>query len=316
MIQQIVAGRVAKKVYPQYYCDGDISVETRATIKKNVSGMVFQKIGNIVLTSVDTIVISSFLGLRVLGIYNGYYYIFTSLNAFLGVILRSLVPSVGNSIISSSAEKNYSDFKKIHMIYSWIVVWWSTCILCLAQPFMELWVGRELMLSDEMVVLFAAYFFFFKWLDIAYVYRESNGIWWQGRWLPIIAATINVILNIILVQIIGLAGILVSTIISLILIHDTLGVYILKKYCFDNVMNLRKFFVRQVLIFVSVLIVSVCTYFVCRYINLSTVKTLIVRGVICATLPNIILAVLWYRWGVAKNIRDLLQNVFRRKLGG
>lgn len=59
------------------------------------------------LCNVDAIVISSFLGLRILGIYNGYFYVISTLMGFLYIIQQTLIPSVGNSIAKESKEKNY-----------------------------------------------------------------------------------------------------------------------------------------------------------------------------------------------------------------
>ena len=86
-------------------------------IAEKVGGLLCQKIGNIVLCNVDAIVISSFLGLRILGIYNGYFYVISTLMGFLYIIQQTLIPSVGSSIAKESKEKNYKDFSKFQYIY-------------------------------------------------------------------------------------------------------------------------------------------------------------------------------------------------------
>ena len=103
---------VTKEHYPQYICKGMIGKEEIKVIAEKVGGLLCQKIGNIVLCNVDAIVISSFLGLRILGIYNGYFYVISTLMGFLYIIQQTLIPSVGNSIAKESKEKNYKDFSK------------------------------------------------------------------------------------------------------------------------------------------------------------------------------------------------------------
>ena len=275
--------------------------------------MVFQKIGNIVLTSVDTIVISAFLGLRILGIFNNYYYIITALNMFLGMICRVLIPAIGNSIACESKEKNYKDFQKFLLIYQWIVIWMSVCTLCLFQPFIKLWVGEELMLPNNVAILFAVYFFILKWFDIVYVYREASGIWWQGKMFPLISAAVNLTLNIVLVNIIGLAGILISTIICLLFIHDTIGVYILKKYYFNEIMSLKKFYFRQVYIIICFLLIGFVTYFVCGLFRLDGVIQLVIRALICIILPNALLLILFRRFGTFGEMKKIVLNSLLRR---
>ena len=108
---------VTKEHYPQYICKGMIGKEEIKVIAEKVGGLLCQKIGNIVLCNVDAIVISSFLGLRILGIYNGYFYVISTLMGFLYIIQQTLIPSVGSSIAKESKEKNYKDFSKFQYIY-------------------------------------------------------------------------------------------------------------------------------------------------------------------------------------------------------
>lgn len=309
IINNIITAWIAKKRYPQFYCKGSVDQQELQKIRKNVGGMVFQKIGNIVLSSVDTIVISVFLGLQTVGLFNNYYYIFTALNMFLGMICRALIPSVGNSIACNSKEKNYQDFQKILRLYEWIVVWWTACMLCLIQPFMKLWVGESMMLPDFMAVLFAAYFFIFKWLDVVYVYREASGIWWEGKWFPMLSAVINLTLNIVLVQVIGLAGILLSTILCIFFVHDTVGVVILKKYYFQETMNLKAFFKNQAFVLLSALLICAACYLLCSLFTFGNILTLAVRLVVCLVIPNVGLSLLWRKYGIRNDIAMLLNSL-------
>lgn len=313
VLSNLLAAFVSKREYPQYYCKGKIDKEELKSIEKNVGGMVFQKIGNIVLTSVDTIVISAFLGLKILGIFNNYYYIITALNMFLGMICRVLIPAVGNSIACETKEKNYNDFQKFQLIYQWIVIWMGVCALCLFQPFIRSWVGEDLMLPNKTAILFAAYFFVFKWLDIVHVYREASGIWWQGKMLPLISSVVNLTLNIILIKFIGLDGVLLSTIICLLFIHDTVGVYILKKYYFGKTMSMRRFYFRQAYIVVCFLFIGFTTYSVCELFKIEGVIQLIIRALICAVLPNVLLILLFRKFGTFEEMKKIAFNgVLRR----
>lgn len=75
-------------MFPQYHCTGEVAPEVVQDIWKKVKGMVCQKIGNVVLMSVDTLVISSFLGLHSLALYQNYYVILWGLLRCLGLSKR------------------------------------------------------------------------------------------------------------------------------------------------------------------------------------------------------------------------------------
>lgn len=112
---------VTKEHYPQYICKGMIGKEEIKVIAEKVGGLLCQKIGNIVLCNVDAIVISSFLGLRILGIYNGYFYVISTLMGFLYIIQQTLIPSVGNSIAKESKENQSHDFDMAEYTESYLV---------------------------------------------------------------------------------------------------------------------------------------------------------------------------------------------------
>ena len=311
----IICAGVCKKIYPQYYCSGRISPEIFRSIKKKIGGMIFQKIGGVVLSSVDTIVISAFLGLTTLAIYQNYYYIITSLFGVLQVIMTSLTSTIGNSIVLESKEKNYIDFKKFNFIYIWIVAWCTICLLCMYQPFMYIWVGKDLMLNNSMVILFAAYFFVHKWCDMLYVYQEACGIWWETKWVPLLAAIMNLTINLILVNIIGLAGILISTIISVVLIYDTGYAKVLFSVYFKECGSLRQYICRQLFYLSGIIVAAVPTFMLCNsFLCNSSLLKLLINGIICAVVPNIIFLVIWNKLYEFNDTKILIKQILSRKL--
>ena len=114
----LLVNRIVVSKFPEIQSEGQLEHDEIANIKEIVFGMVFQKIGSVVLSSVDSIVISAFLGLTILGKYNNYYYIVSALFGFMNVIVTSLVPSVGNSIQTQNIETNYKLFRTFSFIYN------------------------------------------------------------------------------------------------------------------------------------------------------------------------------------------------------
>ena len=150
---------IANKMYPKYKANGMLEKAEIKKINQRVKDLFTSKVGNVIVNSADTIVISSFLGLTVLAVYQNYYYILTALIGIVQVIFSSCTAGIGNSIITETSEKNYKDFKK----FTFLIIWISgicTCeLLCLYQQFMTLWVGRDLMLNFVAVILFFVYYF-------------------------------------------------------------------------------------------------------------------------------------------------------------
>lgn len=292
IINNLILGVLADKMFPQYKCQGQITPLEKRDIEKKVCGMLFQKIGNIILTSADTIVISSFLGLKVLGIYNGYYLIVTSLFGFLSVVQQALIPSIGNSIVTESVEKNLRDFRKFQFLYLWIVIWWCACLLCLYQPFVSLWQGTENMLSNVSVVLLVIYFFSYKMGDVCWMYREAMGLWWESRYIVFISAMFNLATNILMVRSIGLPGVLLSTIFSIAFISLPFNSRVLFTKYFKSTKQYRYYLIRLATYFGQMCIVAGMTYAICKLMGDYGITTLFLRGIICVIVPNTLMVLL------------------------
>lgn len=311
VLENILVLVIVDKKFPQYKPYGKIAISELGGIKQKIIGLLFQRIGNVVLSSVDSIVISAFLGLTVLGSYNNYYYVINAVFGFLAIMQTSLKPVVGNAIVLESHDKNYETFSMINFLYLWIVIWCSCTLMCLYQPFMELWVGEQAVFNFSMIVILVIYFFTYKWGDILFVYQEAAGIWWESRYVPLIAAILNLVVNIVLVKLIGLAGIPISTIISVVFVYN----YGYAKILFKNYFGSEKLviFIRQQFVYLGAgLIICIVTYSICSLLETQKVVTLIVRFLICLIVPNIFLLMMFFRKKEFKSAQKLIVNKFRR----
>ena len=91
IIENVINAIIVNKKYPAYVPKGNIDDVEKKGITKKVKALFFYKVGGVVLNSIDSIIISRFLGLMVLGKYNNYYYVITTLFGFLQIFTNSLV---------------------------------------------------------------------------------------------------------------------------------------------------------------------------------------------------------------------------------
>lgn len=132
------------------------------------------------------------------------------------------------------------------------------------------------------------YLFFVRQLNSLFnTYKDASGMWHEDRFRPLTAALTNLVLNLILVQFIGIYGILISTVLAILcvgmpwLLHNLFTVIFEKKYLLNY---LRKLLYYCIIIFAS----CVITYCVCSKINYGAFMTFFIRGIICVTVPNLI----------------------------
>lgn len=277
----------ADRIYPEFKPLGQVEKKKVREINQRIRDLFTSKIGGVIYDSADTVVISSFLGLTVLAVYQNYYYILNAISGFIVVIFSACTAGIGNSIVVETKEKNFNDLNKFTFIICWIAGFCSCCFLCIYQPFMELWVGKDLMLSFSAVICFVIYFFTRQLNALFNLYKDASGMWHEDKYRPLAAALTNLVLNLILVQFIGIYGVILSTVLAILcvgmpwLMHNLFTMIFEKK-------NLWPFLRKLGWYCIVVSVSCVVCYVVCTFIDFGLVLTIIVRGMICCLIPNLI----------------------------
>ena len=96
------------RMFPNIQCVGNVSIEVKKDIFKRVTGLILTRICQVCRNSFDSIIISAFLGLTLLGKYQNYYYVMNTIIGFLGIVTSAVVAGIGNDVVTKSAEENYS----------------------------------------------------------------------------------------------------------------------------------------------------------------------------------------------------------------
>lgn len=302
VINNLISAIVVEKKYPQYKCYGKLSEKNSTTIKKQVSGLMVNKICQMTRNSFDSIFVSAFLGLTMTTIYNNYYYVLNAVVGFTTIFTNAITAGVGNSLVIDTKEKNYKDFCTFDFMYMWISGWAAITMFCLYQNFMVLWVGEDLTLSVVISLLFSLYFYVLKIGDIRSTYSSAAGLWWENRHRAIIEVIVNIVLNYAFVRLWGVYGIIIATIIPILTINNTVGMRILNTHYFKKERGTVEFFLKNLIYFVTTLIAGIITWVVCRFTP-DNIVGLLVKGVICVIIPNAIYLLFYRKYGDFKNAK-------------
>ena len=106
ILNNVTVGIIASKIYPQYKPNGNLDPKSTKAINKRIGDLFTAKLGSVIVNSVDTIVISAFLGLTALAIYQNYYFILTAILGFMSIIFSACTAGLGNSIVVETKDKN------------------------------------------------------------------------------------------------------------------------------------------------------------------------------------------------------------------
>ena len=310
VIKNIVCAVCVTKMYPDYYCEGDVSKELKRDIFSRVKDLFTAKLGGVVISSADTVVISAYLGLVPLAIYNNYYLIITSLVGFMNILYNAVRAGIGNSIVIDTPEKVYKNFEMVNFIFQWIVSFITICLLCLYQPFIKIWLGKDLMFDDGIVVMLCVYFYLWKSSDILNTYKDAAGIWHADRFRPLMSSIANLMINIALVQKFGMYGILTGTILCYLLI----SIPWLVSNCFSNLFKRSAIeYIVKYMIYTGVTVLcGTATLFVCSLVKCADFPALIIKMGICCIVPNFLQMAIYCRMDVYKSSKKKVLDIFSR----
>lgn len=278
---------ISQRMYPDIQCKGEISKQDKIKIRKKMGGLFGTKLNSMVVHQADILVISAFIGINMVAEYGNYYYIMNAICGFIMIVFTSMTASVGNKIATDSIEENYILFKKMSFFNAWIIGFCSVCFVCLFQPFMKLWVGEAMMLDMLFVILFVVYFFIYEIQRTILTFKDAAGLWYEDRLRPYVSMCFNVASNIILVQIIGIYGIVLSTILAF-CISLPWANHVLFKNLFH--MNPWKSLLQILKNALITVVACVTTYALTQFCG-DGIVGIIEIGFICLLVPNIIFAI-------------------------
>lgn len=260
VVRNIIVSRIVDKLFPQYRCKGTISKELRKDIRKKVIGLSIQKICSVSRNGIANILISAFISLSIVGIYNNYLLILTSLTGILSLVPVSMTAGIGNYVQTATKHENYKALQRFNLMYMIISTICAVCLFSLYQPFMELWMGKKYMFDYSTVVLLVLYFYILKMGDIRSIWVDAVGLYWEIRWRAVFESVLNIGLSLIFVKIWEINGLLAGSLISLFMINFLYSSSITFKYYFGY-SNLLSFYSIQVFhLIVMVAICAVCFY--------------------------------------------------------
>lgn len=208
----------ADKLFPEVMQYKEEKLEGHETklIAKNTLAMVSHKIGAVIVSGTDSILISSFVGIGMVGIYSNYKMLSTYLRQIVNRGINSVTASVGNLIATSESERVYFIFKRmyfVNLIFSYFI---GVCFYGVANAFIQIWLGNDYLLDDFTLIIIVANLFFNQIRQPAIITINTYGLFWNIKWKSLIEAAINLSVSIFLAKTcgLGLLGVLVGTLVS------------------------------------------------------------------------------------------------------
>lgn len=179
-------------------------------ILADVKNLMVHKIGTLIAYNVDTIIISALKGLKFVTIYTSYNYIITNLTNILGKISYSMTAGVGD-LLQDGRERAYEFFCEFNSFSFYLGNVICVPLLIVINPFIKIWLGGKIETTFLLALAFTLNTFYFIIRMPFGIYVTSAGLFKETRILPIIESVVNLFLSLVLIQKIGVAGVLLAT---------------------------------------------------------------------------------------------------------
>lgn len=247
LVQKIFVSDYLNRRYP-YLKDRNVarlSREETGEVVKKTKALMFHKIGDVARLQTDSMIISSFINVTLVGYVGNYNMILTSVSNFVNIIFNSVLSSFGNLIATESKDKQYQMFRVYRFFACWIYGFSAVGFFLLLTPLIILWpsVGPGKTLPATVVGLILTDYYFKGDRIVLSNFKTAAGVFEQDKYLALLQGAVNLVISIALVQKIGLSGVYVGTIVSG-LIANVTKPFIIYKACFDR--DARAYFVDSV----------------------------------------------------------------------
>ncbi len=314
ILQNIYINRYINKAYP-YLLDKQIarlSKKDKAGLMKNIKALMLHKIGDLCIFQTDSIIISSFINITMVGVISNYTLLINTVNRFMSNAINAANASLGNIIAVENNEKQKSIFHKYDFLAFWVYSWSALCFYFLLNPFITLWLGKSMVLDQRTVGMVLINFYILgRRLPVDNI-KSAAGAYRQDKYVPMIESLINLVSSIIAVKYLGVFGVYLGTFLSSILpaVYKPIVVY---RHVFQS--DVREYFISYIK-YALVLLgnVLVLSLFIRLFVPVEiTVASFIMRGLACLVLPNLFMYAVYRRTEEFQYIINLFTRITLKK---
>lgn len=253
-----------------------LNAEVKKELTKNIKALFMHKIGTLLVNTADSIIISAFISVAILGKYTNYVTIVTAMISVITLFITPLTSMIGHIFVQDlDRTKKYFNF--FHAIIFIIGCVFFLGYYAICDELIQILFGHDLELERSIVIVITINYFIQYLRQTVVTFKDATGVFYSDRFRPLVEGIINIILSIALVNVIGVVGVIVSTIVTNLFICHTVEPWVLYKDAFKE--TPKRYYITNylyILLFVGLLFAF---HFTVRGIHMDNVwLSLLVRG--------------------------------------
>lgn len=281
--------------------------ETKQSIWKNVKALIIHKIGDVSVHQTDNIIISAFVSTTAVGLLSNYTTLSNLISTFTNKFFSSFTASFGNMLAKENIEKQRKIFDVYDLLGFWIYGFVLIAFITLSQPFIELWLGKRLLLDNATMILYFVSNYLAGMTFIPYNFKVAAGKFDEDKWVAFVQAVVNIVVSILAIKTIGLPGVFVGTIVSRMIVV-IVRPHIVYKYVLNK--NPLHYYIRLTYRTILALLIAYLMWVIKNSIFVDgSIGNFILLCVLTLIIPNLFFLIVF---GKSESFKDIISRVTRR----
>lgn len=216
---------------------------TKTEVMQKTKAMFMHKIGGLLVNTSDSIIISAFISVVILGKYSNYTTIVTAMNGVIALAFTPLTSIIGHLCVGDNNRLKLKYFNFFYGINFILGIIFYLGYYAVIDDVVTICFGPNLELTKDISIVITINYFIQFMRQSVLTFRDATGTFYNDRYKPIVEGIFNIILSISLVYVCGVTGVIIATIITNLLICHTVEPYVLfkdglemspKKYYLEN----------------------------------------------------------------------------------
>ena len=325
IIKNVICAWAADREYP-FLAEDKKSLpddEVRGDIRKNIGAMSLHRLGDIIVNNTDNLIMSAFVGLASVGVYSNYIMIQSTVNTALNGFYSAFTAGIGDLSVDEKAgravpgertavdedkgSRLFSVYRTLLFLSFWIYGFCSCAFLVMYNPFIKAWAGEGYLFDMKIVLLIVVVFYLNGMRKVTLSFRDAMGLFWYDRYKPIFEIIINLVASLILVQKLGVAGIFLGTVISVLTTCFWIEPLVTFKYGFG--MKTGKYFLLYAFYTAIAVLDTTLTMYVCSLVTVTGWAGVFIKAVLCVLVYNVVVALLFLKSPQMKDVTKRLKTM-------
>ena len=298
IIQSFVNAAISKRYLPQFFVkeEGKLSRQEIVDMIKDCMALFTYKANVVVLKATDNVVISSFIGLAAVGMYSNYFLLYATANGLLDKIDAAVRASMGNLFATETVEKKYSLFQVMNFLT--VLTYGTACVgiaVC-GDELIHAWVGADYVIAQPFSILIGVEVLFHGLRFHLDQIRNVSGIFRPMWYRPVIGVVINIGVSIWLVNVCGVYGVIIGTLVSELFSNFLVDPKVIYKYSFDYYRPVSEYYIKNLCYLVVLTAMTAADIWICSrlFVGHGWFSVIVHALIVGVTVPGA-LVLLWWR---------------------